>query len=113
MLKLIVLYVANIETSKTFYEALGLRFQKEKHGKGPEHYAAEIEGVVLEIYPRGKGEITRTRLGLKIQNWTYTKSQLQPAQILEEKNEQNRALLIDPDENKVELEWEDKLNPQG
>ncbi len=36
---------------KQFFESLGLVFQAEKHGDGPEHVACERNGVVLEIYP--------------------------------------------------------------
>ena len=34
-----------------FYQALGFAFKLEKHGKGPEHYAASGDGFTLEIYP--------------------------------------------------------------
>lgn len=47
-----VLYVADVERMKTFFEALGLVFKKEQHGAGPEHYACERDGRVLEIYPK-------------------------------------------------------------
>lgn len=34
-----------------FFESLGLEFEAEKHGDGPQHVACERNGVVLEIYP--------------------------------------------------------------
>jgi len=37
---------------KTFLEAFGLTFQKEKHQIGPEHYACQVGDKVLEIYPK-------------------------------------------------------------
>ena len=48
---LIVLYSADIQASCRFYSALGLAFNREKHGNGPEHYAASVGDVVFEIYP--------------------------------------------------------------
>ena len=48
---LVVLYSDKLEEVKEFYELLGLKFQKEKHGKGPEHFACDLGEVVLEIYP--------------------------------------------------------------
>lgn len=47
-----------------FYEALGLRFRLEKHGRGPEHLAAEIGAGVLEIYPLRSG--TTPTKGLRL-----------------------------------------------
>jgi predicted enzyme related to lactoylglutathione lyase len=48
-----LLVIRSQEPSRTveFYELLGLRFQEEQHGKGPVHWAAEVDGVVMEIYP--------------------------------------------------------------
>jgi len=42
----------DIEVMREFFENFGLSFVLEKHGDGPEHYACECEGKVLEIYPR-------------------------------------------------------------
>jgi hypothetical protein len=36
---------------RAFFESLGLKFVEEKHGDGPLHYACEVNGQVLEIYP--------------------------------------------------------------
>lgn len=46
-----VIKTDNIEAVKEFLEDFGLAFVLEKHGDGPEHYACETEGKVLEIYP--------------------------------------------------------------
>ena len=50
-INLIVLRCNDIEKSKKFYEMLGLTFKKEKHGNGPVHYSANINDLVLELYP--------------------------------------------------------------
>lgn len=48
---LLVLRCKDIEITRRFYEGLGMAFTKEKHGTGPEHYAWENAGFVLELYP--------------------------------------------------------------
>jgi catechol 2,3-dioxygenase-like lactoylglutathione lyase family enzyme len=66
-LNLLVLRCKNIETSKNFYEKLGLKFIKEQHGKGAVHYATYVGQVVLELYPLKKGfEIEQSRLGFTV-----------------------------------------------
>lgn len=49
----LVIYVPREEISEVvqFLEGMGLSFEREKHGFGPEHWACEREGRVLEIYP--------------------------------------------------------------
>lgn len=66
-LNLVVIYASDIEASRRFYTACGLAFVRERHGRGPVHYAAELPGgTVLELYPRRGGPPTRTRLGLAV-----------------------------------------------
>ena len=47
----------DIEKLKTFLDSFldpfRASFVKEKHGDGPEHYACDVDGKVLEIYPTG------------------------------------------------------------
>src|SRR5258708_2151378 len=50
-ISLLVLYCKDIETTRVFYEQLGLEFSAEKHGKGPEHYVCENDRFVFELYP--------------------------------------------------------------
>jgi lactoylglutathione lyase len=50
-LNLLVLRCKDVEATRRFYELLGAVFSKERHGKGPEHYACENSGFVLELYP--------------------------------------------------------------
>jgi hypothetical protein len=49
-LSLLVLYATDIDRTREFYESLGMAFKQEQHG-GPVHYASDIEGMVVEIYP--------------------------------------------------------------
>ena len=76
MIKLLVIKTNQLEKQKTFYESLGLIFQKEKHGKGPEHFSTEIkeQNFVLEIYPLLKSQVTpdTTRLGFCVEDLEKT-----------------------------------------
>lgn len=48
----LVLSARDLQVTKMFYEALGLVFVEEKHGKGPVHFAATLsQGIVVELYP--------------------------------------------------------------
>jgi|GEM_PF-1731192 len=65
----LVVSTNRIEECRAFYESLGLVFQWERHGDGPEfpeHYAARFRGgIVLELYPaRGRGPSGPRRLGV-------------------------------------------------
>lgn len=42
-------------------ERLGLKFAREQHDDGPEHYACEANGVVFEVYPGEKAGGVRIR----------------------------------------------------
>jgi len=54
----IVIRSKDVEALCRFYQALGMRFQQERHGDGPFHYASLINGAVLEIYPCKANETT-------------------------------------------------------
>jgi lactoylglutathione lyase len=54
-LGLLVLRTTDLEKSLAFYRALGLDFQQEQHGSGPVHYACDLGGMVIEIYPGEPG----------------------------------------------------------
>jgi predicted enzyme related to lactoylglutathione lyase len=67
-LSLIVIRAENPQNLARFYEILGLSFLAEKHGDGPIHYAADLNGVVFEIYPRSakSGDTSDMRLGFGV-----------------------------------------------
>lgn len=69
-LQFLVLRSTRAEKVLAFYGALGLEFTAEKHGNGPSHYACELGGLVLEIYPRRPGEMDAMQdgviLGLRV-----------------------------------------------
>jgi catechol 2,3-dioxygenase-like lactoylglutathione lyase family enzyme len=87
---LLVLYTERLEECRAFYEGLGFEFVREKHGTGPEHFAAVLPGgLVLELYPSTPERATgRARLG-----FAATVESLPPG----------HQILTDPDGRTVEL----------
>ncbi|WP_182881030.1 glyoxalase/bleomycin resistance/dioxygenase family protein [Microbispora sp. H10949] len=65
---LLVLYTDRMEECRTFYSALGIGFTRERHGDGPEHYAAVLpDGQVFELYPATSERRTgAVRLGIGV-----------------------------------------------
>lgn len=110
-LNLIVLYSPDIERLRAFYTVLGLEFEREQHGRGPEHYAADVAGTVLEIYPllgQEAGDVGALRLGFDV---AWIDALLEPlvdagGQVVAPPDETQRgivAVVRDPDGRKVEL----------
>jgi lactoylglutathione lyase len=66
-LNLIVLRARDIERAALFYSKMGLRFQKHRHGRGPEHYSSFEGGFVFELYPLlDQAPTTGTRVGFSV-----------------------------------------------
>ena len=65
-LTLVVLRCADLERTRTFYEALGFTLTAEQHGSGPRHYCARLGETVLEFYPDASGSTRGLRLGLRL-----------------------------------------------
>ncbi|MEU4353352.1 VOC family protein [Streptomyces virginiae] len=63
---LLVICTTRLEECRAFYAGLGLDLVPEKHGDGPDHYAAAFaDGGVLELYPATRRpETGYLRLGL-------------------------------------------------
>ncbi len=108
-LNLLVIYAQDMAASERFYAALGLRFASEQHGRGPEHRAAELGDLVLEIYPASEHTpATSARLGFVVDNMQDRVAALVAAggQIVkppELVGGARRAVVRDPDGRKVEL----------
>lgn len=104
---LIALRVSSIETSRTFYERLGLRFELHQHGGGPQHYAAELDGFVFELYPMDTGTpLNPVRIGLQVASLDAIVAAFARSEILSPARESQwgrRLVLLDPDRNPVEL----------
>jgi catechol 2,3-dioxygenase-like lactoylglutathione lyase family enzyme len=69
ILNLLVLRTADIDRLGLFYEALGMAFVRERHGRGPEHLASSHQGATFEIYPcTGDTDTRGTRIGFQVKN---------------------------------------------
>ena len=93
-----------------FYSALGLVFTKHSHGTGPEHYAAENAGAVLELYPLTdtQNPTNSVRLGFSVDSLEDVLVKLQTLEsktISQPKDSPwgRRAVVKDPDGHTVEL----------
>jgi catechol 2,3-dioxygenase-like lactoylglutathione lyase family enzyme len=105
-LHLLVLRTPKLEDLKRFYSALGVRFERERHGNGPEHYAATVGGdLVLEIYPAQDGAAPDPglRLGFSVDNLEETLRALSQTVTPRLSPWGLRALVRDPDGRTVEL----------
>lgn len=69
-LNLLVILSPDIERTAEFYSLLGFSFERRRHGQGPEHMAAEVDGFVFEIYPETErsGRTTALRIGFAVAN---------------------------------------------
>ena len=105
-LNLLVLRTPKLEDLRRFYSALGARFQSERHGDGPEHYAATLDGgLVLELYPVPDGSTPDAglRLGLSVDDIGETLRSLGQTVTPRQTQWGLRALVRDPDGRTVEL----------
>jgi lactoylglutathione lyase len=79
-LSLLVLKTKEMLQLVAFYQALGIAFAEEKHGKGPTHFAAVMGEFVFEIYPLQGDQpdsVDSTRLGFRVANLELILNQLQ------------------------------------
>ncbi|WDI40410.1 VOC family protein [Bremerella sp. P1] len=109
-LNLIVVRSSAPETTVRFYQSLGLHFTQEQHGKGPLHWASEINGFVMEIYPAKSPEQVdaSTSVGLDVSDIKKTIAQLTAleATIVQQPKEFDwgiQAIVKDPDGRSVIL----------
>lgn len=65
---LLVIRSPDIHRAVEFYRCIGMTFDRHSHGNGPEHYASDLGGFVLEIYPQRKPDesTARTRFGFNV-----------------------------------------------
>jgi predicted enzyme related to lactoylglutathione lyase len=109
-LNLVVLRSSDIDRAMAFYSKLGLEFTKHRHGNGPEHYSAELEGAVFELYPQsGNGKSSLgTRIGFVVPSVDEAIKALAdcPEAALSSPKDSEwgrRAIVVDPDGHRVEL----------
>jgi predicted enzyme related to lactoylglutathione lyase len=109
-LNLVVLRVPDIEQAAAFYSGIGLSFTKHAHGKGPEHYAAELGSSVFELYPQASEENStkNVRIGFQVSDAVSVLRTLENlgAKIVSPLKDSEwglRAVLDDPYGHRVEL----------
>lgn len=104
-LNLIVLYCKDLEKSINFYAMLGLTFIKEQHGNGIVHYSCDVNGIILELYPKfPKENYSKLRLGFTIKNSDLTHPEL--INHKKESSQNNKVCLTDPDGHKIDVSFE-------
>ncbi len=110
-LNLVVLRVADLERSATFYAALGIGFDRHAHGTGPEHLASDYGGLVFELYPATTAQpaSASTRIGFSVDDLEEAIASvaalpdfhfISPPQ---DSEWGRRAVITDPDGHRVEL----------
>ena len=108
-LNLVVLRCRDLETSARFYQKLGLSFLRHRHGQGPEHYSADLNGTIFELYPlASEGATSRaTRIGFRVSSVDKALSSLdESASIVSPAKTSEwgrRAVIADPDGHQIEL----------
>ena len=108
--KLVVIRSTDINGTMAFYRSLGIEFKEDQHGGGPRHFAADLGGIVFEIYPAKNPEDVdqTTRLGISLPDLHTVIISIRGlgATIVEEPKESEwglRAVVRDPDGRSVEL----------
>lgn len=109
-LNLIVLRSSDPEQAVQFYQALGLHFVQEQHGKGPIHWASQTIDFVMEIYPaKSPEQVDRsTSVGLNVSDIEQTIAQLTASETtivsqVQEFDWGMQAIIKDPDGRSVIL----------
>lgn len=104
-LNLVVIRARDLQASRRFYEALGLSFTEERHGRGPAHLACDLGGQVLELYPRRSDadDTSAVRLGFTVASLRGTLEELERHGAGVTSRETSSAVVRDPDGHAVEL----------
>jgi lactoylglutathione lyase len=109
-LNLVVLRSPDIVRAAAFYTLLGLHFIQHRHGKGAEHFAAELPGGVFELFTQTADSPTTlvTRIGFafpSVDSVIAALSEYPTAVVSAPKNSEwgRRAIVSDPDGHRVEL----------
>ncbi len=109
-LNLVVLRSPDIARAAAFYSQLGLEFTRHRHGKGPEHFSAELGGSVFELYPLSPDGLSTlgTRIGFCVPSLEAVINNLVdfPGTVLSPPMDSPwglRAVVTDPDGHRVEL----------
>jgi len=106
-LNLLVIRSAVPAALAAWYTRFGLAFEYHRHGKGPMHYSAEVDGVTLEIYPLKRSQTeadTTLRLGFTVEDLDGAIVGLPDIVQTPQRSEWGyRAVVADPEGRRVEL----------
>ena len=110
-LNLIVLRSDDMESLAGFYSALlGKELKRHRHGKGPEHFGTELEGLVFEIYPKrnDRDDTTSFRFGFVTESLDLVLKRIDGFEtnvVSEPKSSPwgRRMVLDDPEGHRIEL----------
>ena len=108
-LNLITIRAADLDRAARFYEALGIKLDRERHGSGPEHLAGFAGLVVFEIYPAAEaGTTLAVRIGFRVPSVVDAyAAALEAGGAVETPPRSGtwglRAVVADPDGHRVEL----------
>jgi lactoylglutathione lyase len=112
VLNLIVLRCADLDRTREFYESFDLKFERHRHGTGPEHYGA-IDGraAVIELYPAEEGNpADRCGVGFGVADLDRTAAALRSRGFDPGPTEQNpwgeTFVVRDPEGRRVEVKRE-------
>ncbi|KJF70232.1 VOC family protein [Agrobacterium arsenijevicii] len=61
-LKFLTLYAKQLDRTVAVYEALGIEFEREKHGDGPIHFSHSTRDLIIEIYPAGSRVVAESMI---------------------------------------------------
>ncbi len=107
---MLVLRCSDIDKTRAFYEKLGMRFERERHGTGAEHFACADGDVTIELYPsRDPSAKGVERLGFTVHSLDQAVAAVREAGALVRSaptltEAGPRAVVEDPDGRAVELE---------
>jgi lactoylglutathione lyase len=109
-LMLLVIKTGQLDSSRAFYEALGIHLVEERHGNGPVHYAGKAGATTFEVYPwpDASPPDASIRLGVGVTNLDEVLESLRwlgTAVVTEPRMTPwgYRAVVRDPDGRAVEL----------
>lgn len=108
---LVVLRCADLDATRDFYAALGLRLIPEQHAMGPRHYSSTCDGVVLEFYPLEGRPTSGLRLGLALSAALFSQERASQAggtlvRDSESPSGGRRVILRDPDGHTLDIQVE-------
>jgi len=109
-INLVVLRCKDVDGSESFYDRIGLIFERHKHGNGLAHLACERNGIVFELYPATHKfpPSAGTRIGFRVDGLDQLVARLgeQDGTVLTSPQNSpwgRRAVVVDPDGRRIEL----------